>query len=55
MAVNIIEDIFYVKIVSINTSILSSKKRRLGKFLGFKKSFKRVLITLNSGQFIPFF
>nr|YP_009540892.1 ribosomal protein L23 [Phacus inflexus]AYQ93316.1 ribosomal protein L23 [Phacus inflexus] len=55
MAINIIEDIFSVKVVSINTSILSSKKRRLGKFLGFKNSFKRILITLSSGQFIPFF
>lgn len=46
MAKTIIEDVFSVKVLSINTSILSSKKRRLGKFLGFKNSFKRILITL---------
>lgn len=55
MALNIIEDIFSVKILSINTYILSSKKRRLGKFLGYKNSFKRLVITLTPGQFIPFF
>lgn len=55
MATNIIEDIFSVKVESINTAIISSKKRRLGRFLGYKKSFKRILITLSPGQFIPFF
>lgn len=40
------EEIFNVKVISVNTYILAGKKRRLGKFQGFKNSYKRVFITL---------
>lgn len=42
----IIQDLFSVKVVSVNTFVLPAKKRRLGKFLGFKNSYKRTYITL---------
>lgn len=34
--------------ISVNTLILPGKKRRLGKFQGFKNSYKRAFITLMS-------
>ena len=42
----LLQEIFDVKVVSINTYILPGKKRRLGKFEGFKTSYKRVFVTL---------
>lgn len=41
-----VEKIFNVKVLSVNTSILSAKKRRLGKFQGFKTTYKRAFVTL---------
>nr|AEW12918.2 ribosomal protein L23 [Colacium vesiculosum] len=45
---NVFEKTFNVKVISINTYILPGKKRRLGKFQGFKNSYKRAFITLLS-------
>ena len=42
----IFQEVFDVKVVSINTYILPGKKRRLGKFNGFKNSYKRAFVTL---------
>lgn len=42
----LIEQLFDVQVLSINTYILPGKKRRLGKFVGFKNSYKRAIITL---------
>lgn len=41
-----IESVFNVKVRSVNTSILAGKKRRLGKFQGFKNTYKRAFVTL---------
>jgi large subunit ribosomal protein L23 len=42
----IIQQVFDVEVLSINTYILPGKKRRLGKFEGFKNSYKRAFVTL---------
>ena len=42
----IFQEVFDVKVISINTYILPGKKRRLGKFNGFKNSYKRAFITI---------
>lgn len=42
----VIEKVFNVKVVSVTTAILPGKKRRLGKFQGFKMTYKRVFVTL---------
>lgn len=41
-----IENVFNVKVLSVNTSILAGKKRRLGKFQGVKNTYKRAFVTL---------
>nr|YP_009145481.1 ribosomal protein L23 [Monomorphina parapyrum]AKL78954.1 ribosomal protein L23 [Monomorphina parapyrum] len=52
---SIIQEVFDVEVVFINTYILPGKKRRLGKFEGFKNSYKRVFVTLKSDKTIPYF
>lgn len=50
-----LEKVFNVKIMSVNTYILPGKQRRLGKFKGFKNSYKRAVVYLAPGNVIPFF
>lgn len=45
-----IEDLFQVKIVKINTTLPPRKKRRVGKFIGFKPQYKRAIVTVASGD-----
>lgn len=52
---SIIQKVFDVKVVDINTYLLPGKSRRLGKFLGLKNSYKRVFIKITKGEKIPFF
>lgn len=41
-----VEKLFNVKVLSVNTFILAGKKRRLGRFQGYKNTYKRVFVTL---------
>jgi large subunit ribosomal protein L23 len=45
-----IEDLFDVKIVKINTTNPPRKKRRVGKFVGYKPQYKRAIVTLALGD-----
>ena len=45
-----IEDLFQVKAVQVNTQRLPRKKRRVGKFIGFKPHYKRAIVTLAPGD-----
>lgn len=47
------EKIFEVKILRINTLILAPKWRRVGKFVGKKTTYKKVIITLRKEDLIP--
>lgn len=51
----LMQELFNVKILSINTFIPPRKKRRLGRFQGFKARFKRVIVTLAPNNVISFF
>lgn len=46
----IIEDIYKVNIVSANIVNVKSKKRRLGMSIGTKSGYKKIIVTLKSGQ-----
>ena len=48
----IIEKIFNVNIISVNTCNLPSKKRRLGKFIGKRSQYKKTYIKLKEGDSI---
>jgi large subunit ribosomal protein L23 len=41
-----IEQLFKVKVVAVNTSIPPRKKRRVGRFMGYKPQYKRAIVTL---------
>jgi len=45
-----IEDLFEVKVVKVNTQLPPRKKRRVGKFLGYKPQYKRAIVTLALGD-----
>ena len=50
-----VELAFNVKVVSINTSRLLGKKRRLGKHSGVTPTWKKAVVTIQEGQKIEFF
>ncbi len=47
-----IESLFDVKVVKVNTLRLPRKKRRVGKFIGYKPQYKRTVVTLSEGDSI---
>ncbi len=50
MIKEVIEQLFEVKVTGINTLNLPRKKRRVGKFMGFKPQYKRAIVTLEDGE-----
>lgn len=50
-----IEMLFDVKVKSVNTYNPPRKKRRVGKFVGYKPQFKRAIVTLAEGSTIKLF
>jgi large subunit ribosomal protein L23 len=50
-----IETLFKVKVTKVNTLIPPRKKKRVGKFLGFKPLYKRAIVTLSEGDSITLF
>ena len=45
-----IENLFDVKVVKVNTSRPPRKKRRVGKFVGYKPQYKKAIITVAAGD-----
>ncbi|AFY33914.1 50S ribosomal protein L23 [Calothrix sp. PCC 7507] len=45
-----IEDLFQVKVVKVNTALPPRKKRRVGKFVGYKPQYKRAIVTIAPGD-----
>ncbi|MEA5594901.1 50S ribosomal protein L23 [Rivularia sp. UHCC 0363] len=45
-----IESLFDVKVIKVNTALQPRKKKRVGRFIGFKPQFKRAIVTLASGD-----
>lgn len=50
-----IESLFNVKVVGVNTLRPPRKKRRVGRFVGYKPQFKRAIVTLADGDSITLF
>lgn len=42
----LIEKLFGVKVISVNSLILPSKKRGVGKIVGYKSTYKRVILSI---------
>jgi large subunit ribosomal protein L23 len=50
-----IEELFEVRVVSVNTYNPPKKKRRMGRFVGHRPHYKRSVVTLAPGNTIPLF
>jgi large subunit ribosomal protein L23 len=46
----LIEEFFQVKVVGVNTHRPPRRKKRLGLSVGYKSSYKRVIITVKTGD-----
>ena len=47
-----VEKLFGVKVLNVNTLITKSKDRRIGKYTGKTKTYKKAIVTLAQGSSI---
>ena len=45
-----VELLYDVKVIGINTQNLPRKKKRVGRFMGYKPCYKRAIVTLEDGE-----
>ena len=50
-----IEYLFDVKVLRVNTCRLPRKKKRVGRYFGWKPQYKKAVITLDEGDVINLF
>nr|YP_010197831.1 ribosomal protein L23 [Gracilaria isabellana]UAD86247.1 ribosomal protein L23 [Gracilaria isabellana] len=50
-----VEKLFDVKVEKINTLIVKSQKKRIGKYLGYKSKYKKAIVKLNNQYRINLF
>ena len=50
-----IEYLFNVKVTKVNTCQLPKKKKRVGKYIGWKSQYKKAIVTLADGDTINLF
>jgi large subunit ribosomal protein L23 len=50
-----IEYLFHVKVIKVNTCRLPRKKKRVGKYIGWKPQYKKAIVTLSEGDVINLF
>ena len=50
-----IESLFNVKVIKVNTCRLPRKKKRVGKYIGWKPQYKKAIVSLAEGDVINLF
>ena len=50
-----IEYLFNVKVIKVNTCKLPRKKKRVGKYIGWKPQYKKAIVSLAEGDVINLF
>jgi large subunit ribosomal protein L23 len=50
-----LEFLFNIKILKLNTYKLPKKKKQVGKFIGFRKQYKKVIITIDPSSKLNLF
>ena len=50
-----VEDLFNVKVTKVNISHIPPKKKRVGKYVGWKPRYKKAIVTLINGDTINLF
>ncbi|MCJ8281761.1 MAG: 50S ribosomal protein L23, partial [Rivularia sp. ALOHA_DT_140] len=41
-----VQDLFGVRVLKVNTAVKPRKKKRVGRFIGFKPQYKRAIVTV---------
>ena len=52
---NTIESLFDVKVIKVNSCRLPRKKKRVGKYVGWKPQYKKAIVSLAEGDVINLF
>ena len=52
---NTIEYLFDVTVTAVNSCSLPKKKKRVGKYIGWKSQYKKAIVTLSDGDTINLF
>ena len=50
-----VETLFNVDVITVRTMRMPRKKRRLGRFFGYRAEWKKAIVTLSEGQTIEFY
>lgn len=50
-----VETLFNVNVITVRTMRMPRKKRRLGRFFGYRAEWKKAIVTLSEGQTIEFY
>ena len=50
-----VEELFDVKVASVNTMIVKGKEKRMGRFTGYRADWKKAIVTLDGEKTIEFF
>lgn len=50
-----IESLFKVKVLSVNIINMEGKKRRVGRFMGKRRDWKKAIVRISPGDKIPIF
>jgi large subunit ribosomal protein L23 len=50
-----VEYLFDVKVIKVNTCRLPRKKKRVGKYIGWKPQYKKAIVSLAKGDVIDLF
>ena len=50
-----VEKLFKVKVEAVRTMNLAGKRKRMGRFWGWKPDWKKAIVTLKEGERIEFF
>jgi large subunit ribosomal protein L23 len=50
-----VEEVFKVKVSSVHTINVRSKPKKMGRFIGRSRAWKKAIVTLIAGQRIEFF
>ena len=50
-----VEELFDVKVASVNTMTVKGKEKRMGRFTGYRPNWKKAIVTLDGEKTIEFF
>ncbi|MBW2147458.1 MAG: 50S ribosomal protein L23 [Deltaproteobacteria bacterium] len=50
-----VEDLFKVKVINVRVINMEGKQKRMGRFLGKKRDWKKAVVRLRTGDRIEFF